>query len=341
MHLILVSNRMATAKTLTITPRLMTLAGFAFVALVVSVALLFSTLGLRLHAPVAEHAMVDSAVAAAAPQVQAAAAQDFARGSLNAMAAKLGELQAQLMRIDALGERLSKLVGGAPPGEANSKTPGKGDKGGKTNRESKADSGAQGGPLLLDLSSPSAPDIRRALEQLEGIVEQRSDELTALEFQLIEQQINDSLLPSLQPIDGQVGSGFGSRRDPFAGVRAHHEGIDFIADQGTRVVAAAGGVVVAAEYHHDYGNLVDIDHGNELLSRYAHLARIDVTPGQIVRPGEAIGASGSTGRSTGPHLHFEVRYKGVALNPERFFRRSSPLSLGLAAGSKNDGLRLR
>jgi murein DD-endopeptidase MepM/ murein hydrolase activator NlpD len=94
-----------------------------------------------------------------------------------------------------------------------------------------------------------------------------------------------------------------------------HEGIDFVADVGTRVVASAGGVVVTNEYHPQYGNLIEIDHGNDFSSRYAHLSSLDVKLGQVVKRGQKIAMSGNTGRSTGPHLHFEMRYLGNALNP--------------------------
>jgi murein DD-endopeptidase MepM/ murein hydrolase activator NlpD len=105
------------------------------------------------------------------------------------------------------------------------------------------------------------------------------------------------------------------------------EGIDFVADTGTKVIASAGGVVVAAEVHPQYGKMVEIDHGNDFSSRYAHLSRLDVKQGQVVRRGQPIGASGSTGRSTGPHLHFEVRFKGVAQNPARFLQQRNQMAL--------------
>lgn len=301
MHLILVSNRLATAKTLTITPRLMMLLTLAFLALVLSTSFVFSSLRLGFSVPAA------NSTAAVVQASDNQDARDFARGSLNAMAAKLGEMQAQLLRLDSLGERISRIYGVPAP-----------EKSGK---------GGQGGPLILDLSSPSEPELLRALEQLDDILEQRSDSLTALESQLLEQRIRSSLLPTQLPIDsGRVGSRFGIRVDPVVGVRARHEGMDFVADPGTRVGAAAGGIVLAAEFHPEYGNLIDIDHGNDLSTRYAHLAKIDVKPGQVVRRGDRIGVSGNTGRTTGPHLHFEVRFKGIAQNPERFFRQSQPLA---------------
>ena len=113
-----------------------------------------------------------------------------------------------------------------------------------------------------------------------------------------------------------------------------HEGIDFVADPGTRVVASAGGVVVTAERHPQYGNLIEIDRGNDFSSRYAHLSSIKVKPGQIIKRGQEIGASGNTGRSTGPHLHFEVRFKGVPQNPSRFLQMGTQLALSVPVEAK-------
>ena len=231
MHLILVSNRMATAKTLTITPGLAMLLALAFVALVLAASLLVASMGLRLPAAAPGHAVVAAAAAAtAAPPAISSDPQDFVRGSLNAMAVKLGELQAQLLRLDSQGERLARLAGVAPESS------------GKHGRKNDG-LGGEGGPLLLDLSASSETELRDALEEMQGRLEQRRDRLTALESQLIEQQIKNSLLPTLLPIDGgQIGSGFGKRRDPIARMRARHEGVDFVADSGTRVSASAGGV---------------------------------------------------------------------------------------------------
>ena len=113
-------------------------------------------------------------------------------------------------------------------------------------------------------------------------------------------------------------SSFGRRIDPFNGQWAMHEGIDFLADMGSPVVAAAGGVVVFAGLHPQYGYMVDIDHGNDLVTRYAHCSKLLVREGDVVHRGRKIAESGSTGRSTGPHLHFEVRFRGVAQNPAKF-----------------------
>jgi murein DD-endopeptidase MepM/ murein hydrolase activator NlpD len=143
--------------------------------------------------------------------------------------------------------------------------------------------------------------------------------------------------------DGFVGSGFGWRTDPFTGHMARHEGIDFAAPPGTPIHAAAGGVVLSAEFHPEYGNVVEIDHGNQLTTRYAHALRMLVRPGDLVKRGQKIAEVGNTGRSTGPHLHFEVHSQGVAQNPAKFLAApGNPLqtasavkvaSKGLAAGA--------
>ena len=135
------------------------------------------------------------------------------------------------------------------------------------------------------------------------------------------------LLPTTLPIQGAgIGSGFGVRSDPIAGVNAMHEGVDFSAEVGTPVVSAAGGVVVEGSMHPQYGNLIEIDHGNGFSTRYAHLSKINVRVGQLVKRGQLIAATGNTGRSTGPHLHFEVRFQGVAQNPARFLQMGGQLA---------------
>ncbi len=158
-----------------------------------------------------------------------------------------------------------------------------------------------------------------ALKQLSVSVEQRADYMSVIEAELRAQQVRQALLPHSKPVsDGFIGSGFGWRSDPFSGEMSHHSGIDFAAPTGTPIHAAAGGVVVVAEYHPVWGNIVEVDHGNSLLSRYAHASRLNVAPGDIVKRGQKLAEVGSTGRSTGSHLHFEVHHQGVAQNPAKF-----------------------
>ncbi len=303
MHIILVSNRLATSKSLTITPRLAATAVFSFVALAFLFSFLFSWVGIRFNLPFAETLVI------AVQQEQSQKTQEFVRDNLNVMAAKLGQMQAQLLQLDSLGERISKLSGV------------------KAQEQITNGKGGQGGPLVFSTQIQSSLDLQRAVDRLAQSVEERGDALTVLESQLMEQRIKTNLLPSIFPISGDyVGSSFGRRLDPIAGVYALHEGIDFVTDPGTRVVAAAGGVVVSAEYHPQYGNLIEIDHGNEFSSRYAHLSKMQVKSGQVIKRGQEIGASGNTGRSTGPHLHFEIRFKGIAQNPARFLLHGSPMA---------------
>jgi len=156
-----------------------------------------------------------------------------------------------------------------------------------------------------------------------------------IESQLLEDRIRKSLLPTSLPVEAQWNaSTYGWRLDPFTGERALHEGVDFQAQVGTDIVAAAGGVVVTAAYHPAYGNLVEIDHGNDLVTRYAHASRLLVKTGTVVKRGQKIAEVGSTGRSTGPHLHFEVRANGVAQNPGRFLQAAREGGMLVAARSK-------
>jgi murein DD-endopeptidase MepM/ murein hydrolase activator NlpD len=148
--------------------------------------------------------------------------------------------------------------------------------------------------------------------------------LGVLEAQLFEQAVKKKMIPTMMPVRAPYNaSSFGRRIDPFNGQWAMHEGIDFIAEYGSPIVAAAGGVVIFAGFHPQYGYMVDIDHGNDLVTRYAHLSKLFVREGDVVQRGHRIALSGSTGRSTGPHLHFEVRYRGAAQNPAKFLVANS------------------
>ena len=310
MHIILVSNRLATAKTLNITPRLVVMAAVGFVVLSFVTSFLFSWVGVRFNLPFAAE-LVESV-----QKVHNRKTEEYLRDNISTMAVKLGEMQAQLMRLDLLGERISKQSGIVlPKHEAGAK-------------------GGAGGPLVNPAKPFSVESLQREVDRLALSVEQRSEGLIALESQLMERRIKTTLLPTIVPINADhIGSTFGSRVDPIAGVGAMHEGIDFVAETGTRVAVSAGGVVTVAEYHPAYGNMIEVDHGNDFSSRYAHLSRLDVKAGQIVKRGQLIGLSGNTGRSTGPHLHFEVRYRGVAQNPSRFLQMGAQLALAPVADS--------
>ena len=136
---------------------------------------------------------------------------------------------------------------------------------------------------------------------------------------MLEDRLRKSMLPTSLPVEAQWNaSTYGWRVDPFTGERAMHEGVDIVAPTGTKIRAAAAGVVVSTERHPQYGNLVEIDHGKDLTTRYAHSSRILVKVGQLVKRGQPVAEVGTTGRSTGPHLHFEVRRDGKPLDPLDF-----------------------
>jgi murein DD-endopeptidase MepM/ murein hydrolase activator NlpD len=214
---------------------------------------------------------------------------------------KVGEMQAQLTRLDALGERLSSLAGI------------------RDFRFSEAPGLGGAAPTLMPPQNLSLTDFSEKLTLLSRQVESRNDMLGVLEAQLFEQAVKKKLMPTMMPVAAPYNaSGFGRRVDPFTGQWAMHEGIDFLADLGSPIAAAAGGVVVFAGLHPQYGYMIDIDHGNDLVTRYAHCSKLLVREGDVVHRGRKIAEVGSTGRSTGPHLHFEVRFRGAAQNPGKF-----------------------
>jgi len=304
-HIILVSNRLTRARTLTLTTAHVLAGAVALAGMVIMLTIALFYVSVR-HAAHIRLPMVESLVLSA-QQDQMRKTEGFLRENLNAMAVKLGQMQAQLMRLDALGERLSGLAGFKPQEFRFGEVPGRG---GAVSTLSQAHD------LSLD-------EFSRQLDALSKQMESRTDYLGILESSLFDARVKRKLMPTTTPVEGSWNaSSFGWRIDPITGQNALHEGIDFIADVGTPVFAAAGGVVVFAEYHTQYGNMVEIDHGNDFITRYAHASKLLVKVGEVVRRGRKIADVGSTGRSTGPHLHFEVRYKGVPKNPARFLQAS-------------------
>ena len=303
MQIIVVSNRLTKAKTLTLTVGHLVTAGVVAAMLVVALASGLFYLSARHAAEVRLPFLQDLLVSA--QETEAKRSENYLRENLNAMAIKLGELQAQVMRLDALGERVAALAGIKREEFRFGETPGRG--------------GAI--PSSVPPKDLSMDEFTRQLNQLTRQMDNRNDVLGVLESHLFDARVKRRLLPTIQPVDGSWNaSSFGWRIDPITGQHALHEGIDFIADVGTPIHAAAGGVVIAAEYHHQYGNMVEIDHGNDFITRYAHASKVLVKTGDLVQRGVKIAEVGSTGRSTGSHLHFEVRYKGVAQNPARFLQ---------------------
>ena len=233
----------------------------------------------------------------------------YMRENLDAMARKVGDMQARMMELESLGERVSGLAG--------------------VNVDLKSTPGRGG--ALVGARPLSLEELQATLEGLEAVSRQRADLFTVIESRLFDQKIRKMMLPTQAPVPGRpLGSGFGWRIDPITGTSALHTGQDYQADVGTPILAAAGGVVVTQAFHPEYGNMIEIDHGNDLVTRYAHTSKVFVHKGDLVRRGEKIAEVGTSGRSTGPHLHFEVLVQGVPQDPQRFLSAGDGSSRHLA-----------
>lgn len=250
----------------------------------------------------------------AAPEA-GAETEERLREQIDVLARKVGEMEARLTQLDALGERLADVAGVEPEAFDFHRAPG------------------QGG-LLVEPSSLSVAELDREIDALRDRLYDRSDYLTVLEARLRSERAEQARTPSGMPIQGYAynSSSYGPRVDPISGRRAFHEGLDFAAPRGTPIVAAANGVVTVARYQTGYGRMVEIDHGDKLVTRYAHAHKLLVKPGDLVYRGQKIATVGSSGRSTGPHLHFEVRVAGQAADPRLFLA-------GELSGERLAGLR--
>jgi murein DD-endopeptidase MepM/ murein hydrolase activator NlpD len=170
-------------------------------------------------------------------------------------------------------------------------------------------------------------ELQAALSDLDQLTHQRTDVMTVIESRLFEQKIKKMMVPTELPVkEVSLGSIFGWRIDPITGRSALHTGLDFPAEPGTPIFAAAGGVVVAQEFHPQYGNMIEVDHGNDLITLYAHSSRVLVKKGDLIKRGQKIAEVGTTGRSTGAHLHFEVLVQGVPQDPQKFLNAGSTLT---------------
>ena len=229
----------------------------------------------------------------------------FMRENLDVLAKKLGEVQAKLNQLESLADRVSGLAG------INA-------------AEFKVKPG-QGGALITG-RPVTLHEIEATLTDLEVLTGQRTDLLTVMESRLFDLKIKNMLIPTRQPLaDVNLGSSFGWRIDPITGTSALHTGLDYQADVGTPIYSAAGGLVVAQEFHPAYGNMVEVDHGNELITRYAHASKTFVKKGDLIKRGFKIAEVGTSGRSTGPHLHFEVLVRGIPQDPQKFLTAGSKL----------------
>jgi murein DD-endopeptidase MepM/ murein hydrolase activator NlpD len=221
--------------------------------------------------------------------------------NLDALAAKVGELQARILRLDAFGERLAKAAGIKREEFRFDEKPG------------------QGGPVVPLGPELTVPEFQRMLDDMSRLVDDRGEKLGVLDSFFMDDRLARKTVPTTMPVTGgYYSSNYGYRLDPITGHSEFHTGVDIVAGIGTKVVAAAGGVVSYSGTMLEYGNVVDVDHDNGLTSRYAHLSKRLVKAGDVVMKGQLIALVGNTGRTTGPHLHFEVREKGIPLNPNKF-----------------------
>ena len=236
-----------------------------------------------------------------AQALELAQAREEAQREVNAIAARVGELQAQANRLNALGDRLTR-VGKLKDGEFNfSDLPGQG-----------------GGETAGDVA---AGDLLASLDELQSQFDHSGRQLNVLEALLFDQTLDSNSTPAGMPAPGYISSRYGGRNDPFGRGRAHHLGIDIDANSGDPVTAAAEGVVSFSGVRGGYGNVVEIDHGNGYKTLYAHNSANLVKAGDVVRAGQRIAKVGSTGRSTGSHLHFEVKLDGRQVNPRQYLEK--------------------
>lgn len=236
-------------------------------------------------------------------------ALDASRPGDQALIEQLAILSGRLVRLEAEAGRLSSRVGAPTEGDAQVPQP------------QGADERPAGGPMLAPDASVtlrSAPSVQQLADTLDEL-ENRLGHVTAA---VARRDLDGMAFPSRPPLPGVTpSSGFGRRLDPFTGRPARHTGVDYAAASGSPVLASAGGRVRRAGPYGAYGRTVEIDHGDGLVTRYGHLSRVLVRVGDVLLPGQRIATVGSTGRSTGPHLHFEVLQDGTAVRPELFLER--------------------
>ena len=302
MNIILVSEKLPKARTITLGWLHLAAAAVLMLTLVLTLAGALNYGILRFAAELNIPYVKDMLVSI--HQRQQEKNQSYLQDNLNAMAVRLGQMQAQLLRLDTLGERLAKLAGFKPQDLMFNEAPGRG-----------------GAISSVPSQNLSLGDFTRQVDLLTRQLEDRGDKLGLLESMFTLESARKKLTPTKLPVEGGwYSSNYGWRIDPFTGQRAFHEGIDFMAEDGTPIYAAAAGVVVYSEFHPQYGNMIEIDHGNDLISRYAHASKRLVKVGDVVLRGSRIADVGKTGRATGSHLHFEVRQRGVARNPAQFLQ---------------------
>lgn len=292
MNIIFVSNNMAKARTLSLPQFALLLAILVIVPPLITAALILPQPDSR-----------NQGEPPSLPVRLLQAVRHNQHQNMEALAQQLGEIQARIMRLDALSARLAEKAG--------------------VKAQDTATQPGQGGPLEL-VQPLSAVDLDAEATRLLAELEARSEQLDAISMELLQQNLKKNTFPSGAPIEAAYNSSsYGWRPDPFTGQKAFHRGLDFTAESGTPIYAAADGIVAQAERVPDYGNIVRVDHGFGLDTRYAHVSGFLVKVGERVSKGQPIATVGSTGRSTGPHLHYEVRLNGVPLDPRKYLQNNN------------------
>jgi len=226
--------------------------------------------------------------------------------TLDALAIRLGQMNAHVIRLDALGRRLTEMAD-LEDGEFDFESP-----------------PAIGGPEEPEeLGGGGVADIMASLDDLSRQLSDREKQLGVLESVLLTRNLNEQIRPAGRPLkSGWLSSYYGRRTDPFTGKQSWHKGVDFAGKAGAEIVAVAAGVVTYSGNRYGYGKMVEIDHGDGYVTRYAHNAENFVNAGDEVRKGQLIAHMGQTGRATGPNLHFEVLFEGKPVNPLKYIRAS-------------------
>ena len=303
MNIIILTDRQGAARAISLSLPVLLAALVAIVALPVSaVVLTWSLLG--------SSAAVDDAVSidtdavweqTLADLASSEAASEGSQAQLAHMTQQLARLQTRLSRLDALGERLTELAE-LSDGEFDfSSEPG------------------LGGPELHNKSMSQETDVQEVIDRLADRIDNRTQQMKLLEQLIMNRSVDSNAMLDFVPVEeGYVSSSFGRRSDPITGRIAMHTGTDFSAPRGTPIFAVGAGVVTFSGRNGAYGNMVEISHGDGYKTRYAHAHELKVEKGDLVSKGQQIATVGSTGRSTGPHLHFEVYRNGMAVNPARY-----------------------
>ena len=228
--------------------------------------------------------------------------------NLDIYATQIGELQARLMRIDNQSQRLQDFA--KEKLKTNEKIP----------KPAPIKSSGQGGPFVTEKNFTEA-ELQSFIDKLTLDIERHEEHYNNLEAIYLKQSVFKDTLPNASPVNAPFNSSsYGWRVDPFLGVRAFHEGLDFSADAGQPIKATAAGIVISAEVTPEYGNMVRISHGSGLETRYAHAAKLLVKEGDRIKKNQVVALVGNTGRSTGPHLHYEIRMNGESLDPRKYLQ---------------------